>query len=59
MAEKRGKFSALAELHRQLPEPETPGRVEEQAPSPLAVTPESRKSREPRVNFREGEGGDK
>jgi hypothetical protein len=45
MAEKRGKFSALADLHRQPPETETSEPVMEQAPSLQAMAPEAGKGR--------------
>jgi hypothetical protein len=45
VAEKRGKFSALAELHRQSSEAETPEPVEARAPSSPVMTPEAVKGR--------------
>ncbi|EGO93263.1 hypothetical protein [Acidiphilium sp. PM] len=45
MAEKRGKFSALAELHRQPPEAEAPEPIEVLPPSAPAMTPVAEKGR--------------
>jgi hypothetical protein len=45
MAEKRGKFSALADLHRQPPGADAPEPVVERAPPSSAMAPEAGKGR--------------